>query len=421
MNDINGLNFESCFITSFDVESLFTNIPLTETIDIVTSRLYANDCPHRPAFSETDFKNLLTIACTDSCFEFNGKLYVQVDGVAMGSPLGPVLANVFLCHLEEQYMKNCSSFPLFYRRYVDDTFAIFHDRNEAMKFFDFINELHPNITFTMEEEQNNCISFLDTEIRKKINGCFDICTHHKSTQTNLLMNFDSYVPFMYKIGLIKCLFYRAYKICSSWISIHVEFEFIKKNLKLNGFPTHIIENVCSKFLDSVVRPDIIKPVIVPKCDMFIKLPYYGHESLIVKKKLIKLIESAFPCVNLRVIYASGISISNLFPFKGPCPKLIKSGVVYKISCDACGASYIGKTTACLYKRLDRELGGKENSAAYQHTQTFGPLHFFDKNLVEILSAGENNNVKLEFKESLNIKFDQSPLNRNVASRPLKLF
>ena len=133
-----------------------------------------------------------------------------------------------------------------------------------------------------------------------------------------------------------------------------------------------------------------------------------------------MIESCFPCVNLRVVYTAGISISNLFPFKGPCPKLVRSGVVYRVTCEACGVSYIGKTTACLYKRLESELGGKEKSAANEHFLTAGPSHYFDKNNAEIL-AFEKHNTKLEFIESLYIKKCKNILNKNVTCRPLKLF
>ena len=59
-------------------------------------------------------------ATSNQLFQFNGELYEQTDGVAMGSPLGPLLANVFMCHIENQLEQN-NMIPSFYRRYVDDT------------------------------------------------------------------------------------------------------------------------------------------------------------------------------------------------------------------------------------------------------------------------------------------------------------
>lgn len=88
-------------------------------------------------------------------FRFNGNFYDQVDGVAMGSPLAPIIANLFLGFHEETWLNNSNhSTRLLYRRYVDDTFCVFHNEQDAMSFFDFINSRHPNIKFTFEKEKD---------------------------------------------------------------------------------------------------------------------------------------------------------------------------------------------------------------------------------------------------------------------------
>ena len=82
-------------MSSFDVKSLFTNVPIEETIQICLDVLY------RSAGIEEPILEKLLLKCTrDVEFSFNDKMYRQVDGVAMGSPLGPVLANIFLGHCE---------------------------------------------------------------------------------------------------------------------------------------------------------------------------------------------------------------------------------------------------------------------------------------------------------------------------------
>ena len=73
---------------------------------------------------------LLNIASRENHFMFNGKMYDQVDGVAMGSPLSPVLANIFMSHFEQQALSNYTGTkPLMYRRYVDVTFLIFENES----------------------------------------------------------------------------------------------------------------------------------------------------------------------------------------------------------------------------------------------------------------------------------------------------
>ena len=143
------------------------------------------------------FREFLTLV-------FNGILYTQINGVAMGSPLGPVLANIFLAHLENSFMTKHDNFPLFYCRYVDDTFCIFKSREDALSFFQYVNTIHANINFTMEEEVNGKISFLDTVVVKQNNGLL-LGMYTKPNATGQYFNILSLVPSGYKIGLMKCL------------------------------------------------------------------------------------------------------------------------------------------------------------------------------------------------------------------------
>ena len=93
---------------SLDVDSLFTNIPLEETIDICTNALFEN-MEKVEGLSKIEFKELLSLATKESYFISNGQLYKQVDGVAMSLPLGPTLANSFLVHFEKNWLQSCSS------------------------------------------------------------------------------------------------------------------------------------------------------------------------------------------------------------------------------------------------------------------------------------------------------------------------
>ena len=120
-------------MASFDVTSLFTNVPVDYTINIILDYIYVDkriECK----IKRDDFRKLLKKAIT-SQFVFNDVIYEQIDGCPMGNALSTYFANIFMCHLEETFMINNSDFPLYYRRYVDDTFLIFEDRDSALKFF----------------------------------------------------------------------------------------------------------------------------------------------------------------------------------------------------------------------------------------------------------------------------------------------
>ena len=90
---------------SFDVwSSLFTNVPLDETVQICLDKL--NALPDSPAIPRPVFKKLIEFATKKSHFIFDGQYYEQIDGVAMRSPLGLVLANICMCDLEEKWISN---------------------------------------------------------------------------------------------------------------------------------------------------------------------------------------------------------------------------------------------------------------------------------------------------------------------------
>jgi len=147
------------FMVSFDVESLFTNIPLEESINLAVKYITENTSI---SLTSKELRDLFSIATAQTHFSFNGSFYDQIDGVAMGSPLAPVLANLFMGHHEKVWLESfVSSEVLFYRRYVDDTFCLFHSVSEAELFFHYLNSQHKNIRFTMEKESEHKLAFLD--------------------------------------------------------------------------------------------------------------------------------------------------------------------------------------------------------------------------------------------------------------------
>ena len=125
---------------SFDVSSLFTNVPLDETTQICLDKLYT--LPNPPKLPRSDLKDLLVFATKRSHFVFDGQYYDQIDGVAMGSPLGPVLANIFTCDFEEKWVMNNGARPTIWFRYVDDTFTLFNNKDTAVQFLSYLNSRH---------------------------------------------------------------------------------------------------------------------------------------------------------------------------------------------------------------------------------------------------------------------------------------
>ena len=108
-----------------------------------------------------DFEKLLRAALQNNFFNFEGKIYKQIDGVTLEYPLRPTLANAFLCFHEQIWLNECPDEfkPAYYRRYVDDIFVLLLSPDHLKKFKNYLNSKHRNIRFTCEKEQNNSMTF----------------------------------------------------------------------------------------------------------------------------------------------------------------------------------------------------------------------------------------------------------------------
>ena len=150
------------FMVSFDVESLFTSILLKECIELAIN--YISERNPNLRLSESELRSLFTVTTAQAHLLFNGSFYDQIDGVATGSPLAPFLANPFMGHHEKLWLQTPrfqGSEILFYRRYVDDTFGLFHSERDAIIFFEYINSRQPHIRFTMEKEVHHKLPFFN--------------------------------------------------------------------------------------------------------------------------------------------------------------------------------------------------------------------------------------------------------------------
>ena len=172
----------------------------------------------------------------------------------MVNPLGPTLANAFLCHHENKWLDNCPSDfkSIFYRRYVDDTFILLRDPSHVAKFLDNLNSQHSCIKFTFDIEDNNQFNFLDVIITKTENS-FQISVFRKSTFSSLGLQFDSSIPrhFRTKRNQISCLIDRAFKICSTELAFTLELKFLKHFFLCSNFPINLIDKCFKKTAKSI--------------------------------------------------------------------------------------------------------------------------------------------------------------------------
>ena len=413
ITNIPNNNYIMC---SFDIKSLFTNIPLDETIQIILNQTTPHNDSKFNNFSRTQLKSILELTAKNSFFIFNNKLYRQLDGVAMGTPCGPTLANIFLCFYESKWLQDCpQSFkPKLYRRYVDDTFLLFNSQNHINQFLNYLNNKHANIKFTCDMENNNSLPFLDILINKN-SSTFTTSIYRKDTFTGLGTHYLSFEPIKFKINAIKTLLYRAYHICSSYFTIHTEIEFLKKFFHNNGYPESIFHKHVKQFLNNIYVPKQSAPT-VPKRKVYFSLPYYGYISDIIKSDIKQLIEKHIPQIELNLIFTNSFSIGSFFKHKEKLTEALCSCVIYDYKCMLCNKHYIGSTARQLPCRIAEHMGisvrtnlplsTTPNSSIYNHESETG--HRIQKSSFKIIA--HSNKTSLRTVEALHIVKGKPELN-----------
>ena len=160
--DILKCNKPQGILASLDVESLFTNVPVEETIQIILRYVFDQPGIVPPRIPRKVIEGMLRICTTRSPFlSPSGKLYQQTDGVAMGSPLGVLFADAYMCYVEDQVLKHCR--PHIYKRCVDDVYVEV-ENVDALRQLKSAFESASVLKFTTEIGLNNKLPFLDVSV-----------------------------------------------------------------------------------------------------------------------------------------------------------------------------------------------------------------------------------------------------------------
>ena len=336
---LKGLKVDNTYMASFDVKSLFTSVPLNEVINICANELYQES---NIELSKENFIALMKMATSETQFSFNNNMYSQIDGVAMGSPLGPTLANIFMGHLEHIYF-NSNDMPIMYFRYVDDCFVVFNNISDCNRMFNAFNNLHKAIKFTMETEVENKLPFLDVMIERSDNKLIT-SIYRKLTFKGQYINFQSFCSVKRKTNLIRTLCDRAAKICSPE-RLKTELEYISKILQENGYPEKLIRKVMEQRLNTEVKQKVMDPDLRV---LYLKLPFVGEQSYLTETKLKKSTKECYKTIQTRLVWCSK---PNFTPAtKDHIQVINKSKVVYHYQCH-CDNDYVGQTARRLMERV----------------------------------------------------------------------
>ncbi|XP_075924849.1 uncharacterized protein LOC142925636 [Petromyzon marinus] len=328
-------------LVSFDVVSLFTKVPVPVTIDIIENLVQHGLNPEVPT--------LVRHCLTNTYFTWNGSFYKQNEGTPMGSPLSPVIANVFMEKFESDTIQTSTFRPSLWKRYVDDTFVICPHGLPALNLFlHDINSRHPTIKFTMEVEKNGRLSFLDVLFERRPDGSLGHSVYRKPTHTDSYLKPDSHHHPAQNNSLIKTLYHRTHCI-SDQHHLTSELKHVHLALKRNGYSDRTIRQAVSP---SIQKQPLDTPVKT------ITLPYIAG----VTKKISKILNQHKIQVRFNTVH----KIRDLIPsVKDVIPDLQYPGV-YKLSC-TCGDCYIGETKRIVSDRIREHKSylkhGRTNSSA----------------------------------------------------------
>ena len=393
---------------------------LDETIENIAERAFENDWfnkEHNLNITKTDLIELLRVATKNQLFQFEGDLFEQTDGVAMGSPLGPLMANTFMCNIEKQ-LEARNKMPAFYKRYVDDTLSTMPNEETASEFLMTLNNSHPSINFTMELEENDRLPFLGMDIIR--NGChLDTKVYRKPTDTGLLLlHYHSHVDERYKRSLLNTMLNRAFKLSSTWKLFHQECERLKVTFSRLCYPEELVQSTICQFIESKVsEAALTQQQELEKQDQIrIVLPFKDQKSAnSVRRQLGDL--SRKINVDISPVYTSRKIKDEIKVRENKPPLVNQQCVVYNFQCNLCDAGYVGYTCRHLHQRIEEHKGSAiGNHLKEQHDMAPDDIaQFFN-----ILKKCQNKFDCLIF-EMFFIKELKPTLNKQCDSIRAKLF
>ena len=411
-------------MVSFDVSNLFTNVPLDFTIDLVLKKVY-NKKMVKTKLKKEELRELLKMCTKELHFTYNGKTYQQSDGVCMGSPLGPVLANVFMVHLEETITPKLKMIMPTWIRYVDDTFTLVK-KGKLEEIITTLNNFHENINFTHEFEKEGKIPFLDVLVKKEENGRIQTGVYRKETNNSIYINWNAYAPKQWKIGTLRGMVRRAYDICSNEDELTTELTHLREVFtRINGYPSHLVDTIMKNVKDerNTTRTEENSAEEENETTtLMVKMPFAGEKGEGIIKDLNRTLQRNLPNnIQCRIV-RTGTKLQQNFNIKDKLEEKHRSNFVYQHECQnkRCTEDYIGETGRRKELRTGEHGGTDKESWIYKHSIKTKHPKAKDKNF-KILGANYDNRRKRRIAEALYIRDLKPTLNKQKESYKLTLF
>jgi len=384
---------------SYDVSSLFTNVPLDVTLDFLKRKL--PQVQHDIPFDDPCILDLIQLCTKEMYFEFDDEYYQQTFGMAMGNPLSPVLANFFLEHIESEKLKLYSGIsPVLWVRYVDDILCLVPENFDVNDYLNFLNNIYPSLKFTVEFENDNKIPFLDILIHNcKTEIKFSV--YRKPTNSESYLHFYSFNALDIKLSLAQGLFLRALRICSPCF-LSDEIEHIRNSLKKCAYPDSLLDKALLKAKRTHYTPRQEKTEIDFKNSVIV--PFIPH---------LEQFKPLLRTMNKNVIFKYNAKIGKTL-CKNKLTNQSNDVGVYKINCLECEKSYIGETGRNVKIRVKEHkhdiVINKQTSGIARHVHETG--HSFDFENTKVLYPCNDLSKRHIVEAAIIRRFDKQTCNLN---------
>jgi hypothetical protein len=183
------------------------------------------------------------MATSQTHFLVNNKIHIQHNGMVMGAPLAPVVADIFMVHMETSLMDQLMKIGVCdWHRYVDHTSVLIEPTTNLAHVLNIVNNFHPSIKFTYEFEANPTLPFLDVRVtRSPERQTFETIIYSKPTFTGLMTKWNSFIPMHYERTSLDSMIRRAPSIFLTYTSLVAEFDEIRCISQAIDYPLSLID------------------------------------------------------------------------------------------------------------------------------------------------------------------------------------
>jgi hypothetical protein len=253
----------------------------------------------------------------------------------MGNPIAGSLAEIFIHHIEQNYILHNNQYSdkiIYWHRYVDDIITLYKgNTRQTLILLKYLNSLHKNLEFTIETEINNTLNFLDISISRTNSLQHKFQIFRKSTMTDTTIHNSSNHPNQHKNAAYNTMIYRLIKTPMDQIDYETELNTIKYIAQQNGYSTSFINKT-----HNCIKNKILNPITQHKpLNKYLTLPYHSSHS--------QKLANCFRKFDYKIAFSTNNNIKKLLQSHTQTTDNFDKSGVYKLTCNDCPSFYIGQT------------------------------------------------------------------------------